>query len=127
MAVQAKNSADINFGVHNAAFTYTHVRTRVADDDSTPVTTTLSTPLVGLATNNAVLSAGELKFKISSGTAGQGSEVDVFLKDLFDTKYGKAGSKINFEIDALTDATTVSTISGYNQQVATFDVETVSN
>ena len=126
MAAQSKNIPDVNFGIHAAAFNYTHVRTKNKTGDSLPITTQLTTPLVGVATNSAVLPAGELKFKLPTGTVGQGSEADNFLFDLLQKKYGTPGNEVEFLVDALTDATTVSTISGYSQQTVKFTVETVA-
>ena len=126
MDSQSKTRTDVNFGIHAASFNYPYIRVQNKTGTALPLTIRLTTPLVGVATNNAVLRAGEVVVKLPSGTVGQGTEAVDFTFDLLQKKYGTPGNEVEFLVDALTDATTVSTISGYSQQTVTFTVEKVA-
>ena len=119
MAVRVQNGADINFGTFGAAATVTHVRVRRASDDGQPVVAQLSASVAVASDEQFQIDEGNLDFLYPSGDMG-----DTHMQAVVEAYWGSGGS-LSMEIDAMTDATTVVSVSGYSQQTfGDWDVST---
>ena len=111
MAVRIEPSSDVEFGTMGAAVTVTHVRVR-------PTAATSKTIVHALTSDLDVPNGGALQIPSSSFDVvlPSGQIGNTFMEWLIKEGWGDTTS---FQVDCLTDSTTVVSVSGYSQQTVT--------
>lgn len=110
MTIRIKNGDDINFGAFGAAATVTHVRVRRASDDAGAVVIALREAVAVAQNNEFQIDTGKLIIDHPEGNVGV-----PYVRKLVEGFWGSGGST-SMEVDAMTDATTVVSVTGYSQQ-----------
>ena len=111
MAIRVDTSGDIIFGIMSAQVTVTHARFRRASDDGQPVIYTLPANVVANANEGLRIRSGMFDLVYKAGPLG-----NTHMKAVVESYWGAAGSRVAFEVDLMTDDSTVVTDSGYSQQ-----------
>ena len=115
MAFRVRNTNALIFGVMDAAVTVTHGRFRKAAGDAQPVVVALAAPLQVAAGNRLRLPANMLSVKYNTGQLTD-DHMEAAVKPYWENQ--------SFEIDLMTDDSTVVADSEYSQQATsafTFD------
>ena len=122
MAVRVRNGSDINFGTFGASRTVTHIRIRRASDDGQPVVKQLASPVTVGASEQFQIDTNNLVFRYPSGDV-----TDAHMQALVEGYWGSGGTT-SMEIDAMTSASAVVSVGGYNQQSTNdWDIDTVAD
>ncbi len=111
MAIRVENGAGLNFGTFGAAATVSHIRIRRGSDDGQPVVKALGTPVTVAVNEQFAINPGNLDIVYPAGDL-----TNAHMLALVEGYWGTTGSRTSMEIDAMTDASTVVSVSGYAQQ-----------
>ena len=105
MAVRVQNGADINFGTFATAVTVSHIR--IQKSGAAPSVKALQADVAVGANENFRIPEGDLDVLYPSGDLSD-AHMDALVKSYWNGE--------TFQIDAMTDDSTVVTASGYSQQ-----------
>ena len=108
MAIRVENSAELDFGIMVSAVTASHIRCRRTADTADVILIDASDVAAG-AGERLVIEVGDLDFVFPEGTTGVSRHLNRTMVDnLF--------ANVAWQVDLLTDASTVVAVRGYQQQ-----------
>ena len=108
MAIRVQTSADLDFGIVVTGVTATHIRCR-RTADTNDVILINADDVAAAAGERLKINSGELDFVFPDGTTGISRHLNRSMVDEF-------FNNVAWQIDLMTDATTVVAATGYSQQ-----------